>query len=294
MGIHYKDLFQKSIIYIEKAITSRDEGNYDEFQLWASISLELLGKATLASIHPSLVVDPNSPKGLLVACGYIESDDFKTITAKTLYDRLSTWLKITRFDNKTKDFCMTLSNRRNAELHSGLIPFEGINIEGWTPKFWDVCKILLEFQDKSLSDFIGHQEAKNAEFIINDHTQTLQKTIESRIDRHKLIYLNKYSNHSPQEIAFDLEPWEGIVDCPSCGNSWIAEGEMVDSEFIEYDSDDPWIANFKETYDITEFRCLYCDLKLNGYDEVEFSGMDTYFTKMVQSEPDYEPDYGND
>ncbi|MGE6579236.1 hypothetical protein [Paenibacillus xylanexedens] len=123
MGIEYIDLYNKSKVFIQKGISNRNESDMFEFLLWASLSLEILGKATLAYVHPSLVVDPNDPKGLLVACGYKKHEDFKTIQAKTVFDRLQTSLSITKFDQKKREFCMSLANKRNAELHSGLITF---------------------------------------------------------------------------------------------------------------------------------------------------------------------------
>jgi hypothetical protein len=294
MGISYDELFNKSKIFIEKAIYKRDQGDYSEFLLWSSLALELLGKAALAYVHPSLVVDPNDPKGFLVACGYSRLDDFKTITAKTVFERLHNTLSINRFDQKTKDFCMSLANKRNAELHSGLIPFDGVQIETWVPKLWDVYKILLDFQQKTLTDFVGEQEAINAEEIINDHSQTIQKLIELRVERHRQAYKEKYAFHSPQQIVYDLDIDQEIIDCPSCSNDGIADGELSDKEYVGRDPDEPWIELIDETYAVTSFRCLYCDLKLNGYDEIDFSGIDPTFIKRVEDEPDYEPDYGND
>src|SRR4051812_20003417 len=102
MAIGYEELFLKSKVFIDKAIRNRDLGDFDEFQLWASLSLELLGKAALASVHPSLIVDPNKPKGYLLACGRVDHKDlkmgeFKTITAKTVFERLNKTVNVPKF-----------------------------------------------------------------------------------------------------------------------------------------------------------------------------------------------------
>ncbi|MFE4350192.1 hypothetical protein [Peribacillus butanolivorans] len=297
MGIGYQELFNKSKVFIDKAIKRRDEEDFEEFQLWASVSLELLGKATLASIHPSLVVDPNKPKGFLVACGQVDpkdlkSEEFKTITAKTVFDRLSNTINVPKFDSKAKDFCMTLANRRNAELHSALIPFTGVDIEAWLPRFWEVCQIMLEFQGKTLKEFLGDGEAARATSLITDQTQYLKGLIEARIIRCKEFYLERQQDR--REIIYTLDEWEEIVDCPSCGNEGVVEGEQIDREYKGVDPENPWITYFNEIYDVTTFRCSYCELKLTGYKEIELAGMETEFEKEVDDHPDYDSDYGND
>jgi hypothetical protein len=299
MAIDYTELFNKSKIYIDKAIKRRDGGDSDEFQLWASFSLELLGKATLAYIHPSLVVDPNKPKGLLVACGYTDSKDlkieeFKTITAKTVFERLNNTVNVPKFSSNMKDFCMTLANRRNAELHSALIPFTGVDLEVWLPRFWEVCQILLEFQEKTLTHFLGNGEAERATSLINDHTQYLKGVIESRLSRFKEAYSLEYGNYDRREIIYELDEGESIAFCPSCGNEGVVEGEPIDREYKGADPDNPWLNYFNEVYEVTAFRCSYCNLTLSGYKEVELSGMETEFENEVEDHPDYEPDYGND
>jgi hypothetical protein len=299
MAIGYEELFLKSKVFIDKAIRNRDLGDFDEFQLWASLSLELLGKAALASVHPSLIVDPNKPKGLLLACGRVDHKDlkmgeFKTITAKTVFERLNKTVNVPKFTQKEEDFCMLLANRRNAELHSAAIPYTGVELESLLPRYWEVCRILLEFQGKTLSDFLGEEEARRATTLIDDHTQYLKGLIEARVSRCREEYTATHGQQERREILYDLDDWEELVDCPACGNSGVVEGELFDREFNRVDEENPWLTYFNEYYDATKFRCSYCDLKLDGSKEIELAGMKTDFVREVEDIPDYEPDYGND
>ena len=50
-------LLGKSKAYMLRAFRSKMSGDLNEYQLWASLALELLGKAALARIHPSLVAE---------------------------------------------------------------------------------------------------------------------------------------------------------------------------------------------------------------------------------------------
>ena len=63
-AITKEGLIAKSRIYIQRAFRAKLADDLDEYQLWASLALELLGKAALAGIHPSLVVDPNHYESL--------------------------------------------------------------------------------------------------------------------------------------------------------------------------------------------------------------------------------------
>ena len=90
-AITQEGLLGKSRVYIRRAFRAKGGGDLDEYQLWASLALELLGKAALAKIHPSLVVDPTHFKSLFAASGIIVSTDVKTINAATLYKNSVTY-----------------------------------------------------------------------------------------------------------------------------------------------------------------------------------------------------------
>jgi hypothetical protein len=82
-------LYAKSQVYIYRGLRSQADGDIEEYQLWASLALELLGKSALAKVHPALVADPTHYESLFAACGRQLSPDIKTISAKTLFQRLA-------------------------------------------------------------------------------------------------------------------------------------------------------------------------------------------------------------
>src|SRR5271163_3059743 len=81
-------ILAKSRVYAQRALRCKEAGDHDEYQLWASLALELLGKACLARIHPSLIVNPLDHISLFAASGVNLATDIKTIAAHTLFDRL--------------------------------------------------------------------------------------------------------------------------------------------------------------------------------------------------------------
>lgn len=145
-------LLGKSKVYILRAFRSKLAGELDEYQLWASLALELLGKAALASIHPSLVADPMHSVSLFAASGVHVSADTKTIPAKTLYERLRHLSKY--FDTNVQNFCDQISLRRNAELHSGEAPFQQMRLESWEGHYWHAAQIILSMLNSSLEEWL--------------------------------------------------------------------------------------------------------------------------------------------
>jgi hypothetical protein len=82
-------LYAKSQLYIRRGLRAQADNDTEEYQLWASLALELLGKAALSNVHPALVADPTHSNSLFAACGRQLSPNLKTITATTLFERLS-------------------------------------------------------------------------------------------------------------------------------------------------------------------------------------------------------------
>jgi len=300
MALTYEDLWNKAKALIERAISKRNESAFDEFQLWASISLEILGKATLAKIHPVLIANPEKFEFLLVACGHTPSNDYRTIMAKTLFERCKRVVK--NFDQVAEGFCLEMASRRNADLHSGEVPFDGIAIGVWQPKYWQVTKLLLDAQGKDLEGYLGANEARAAEEIISDASVALAKAIEGRIRKHELSFHKAYPEeqrdqvheHAQITVNARLKYDETDTPCPACHSPGIMTGEYLTQEIKGPAEDEPWINEVENLFGAERFECVVCGLKLVGVDEIVAADFDSEFTKLGYEESDYEPDYGND
>ena len=143
------------------------------FHLWASFALELLGKASLAHIHPTLVADPSHFRSILSACGHSSTGLVKSISAKTLFERLRTTCE--EFDQRMFRECMTMASRRNTELHSGDSPVVGLDARSWVPNFWRAVSVLLSTQDRMLQDWVGDTEAERTQKISTTQPRPLRK-----------------------------------------------------------------------------------------------------------------------
>jgi len=300
MALTYEDLWNKSRTLIERALAKRNERLFDEFQLWAAITLELLGKATLSRIHPVLVVNPDKFDYLLVACGHTNSSDYKTITATTLFERCRRIVK--NFDKVAEDFCVQLANRRNGDLHSGEIPFAGVAIETWQPKYWQSHEILLEAQGKTLSDYIGPDEAAAAEEIITNASAALVGAVQGRIRRHRTLFEETHPaksqaqvrEHARIAVSARIGGGQRTTSCPACDSLGILTGKLEHEEDIGPNDDEPWLMEVRRFYKSESFECIVCGLKLTGIAEVTAADVPLEFEEIEFEEIDYEPDYGND
>jgi len=305
-------LWNKSRVFIERAIKARDNEDMAGFHLWAAIAIELLAKSALAHQHPVLIADPMDFKSLFAACGVKDAIDKHTITAKTLYDRLH-YIN-NDFDDAIKKECMFLANRRNAELHSGESPTEGLDQRTWSPGMWKAASVLVTMLLRTLDDWVGPDEASRIKRVLADRSELLRQGVVARIARRSSEYRARFESNPreleeaiarsqnrtpPRAVLSGSDDYEE-VECPSCrAKAWLmayeGNSEVIDSG-EEFDGPHDYYRweRVATTYYTEEFRCVECSLSLNGSEEIKFAGLATEFRREEDREPDYEPEYGND
>lgn len=302
MAITHDALWNKAKVFIERAFEARNQNRLDEFQLWAALALELLAKAALGYVHPAFVVEP-SLDALLVAFGKSRSTEFRTLSAAKIFERCHRM--VVGFDKSTEAFCNQIAGRRNADLHSGHIPFTAISIEAWQPKYWQTAKLLLDSQGETLDSFVGSTEASAADEIISDATTAVGAAVRGRIARHRAGFAEGRSAFDVANlVATSKVAVEAQVDdhdvsetCPACGCAGLLAGtfeDEVDAPPGAYSEDDPpwarWVLRFHSS---DSFRCTGCQLHLDGLGELQAGGVPVEFEKQEAKEYD-DGDYGND
>src|SRR5262245_28814004 len=107
-------LWAKSQRFVGLAVAARNELRFDEFGFWCAVSLEMLGKAMLARVHPSLVADARHIESLFMACGKTVRPEqvSRSIGAAEVFQRLKL-LSPTQFDGTHNEFCLRMAERRN-------------------------------------------------------------------------------------------------------------------------------------------------------------------------------------
>ena len=312
-------LYAKSQVYIGRGLRAKAAGEIDEYQLWASLALELLSKSALSRVHPALVADPTDFNSLFAACGRQITPDVRTIAAKTVFQRLPHLTK--EFDARYKEFCEQLAIRRNSELHSGDSPFSGMRADAWEMEFWGAIEVILNCQEKSLDGWVGAYDAKRSGKIIEKAKEALDWAVKNRVERAKVGF--EEQNKDPKKRAIlveksELADWHEVAGrgasdfddverhaCPACGGSAFLAGQFWSEEIVEthegwssYDDHDsygepPW-EKVEEVYRVDWVICPLCKLQLHGSRENRAAGLPEEFRKVEQRIQEYEPDYGND
>lgn len=306
IAINSAALHAKSKVYIGRAMARKADGELDEYQLWASLALELLGKAALAAHHPSLIVDPMHWESLFVAAGINVTTDVKTITAKTLFERLTHL--VPRFDKVLQKFCRDIAERRNAELHSADVPFRTMRLDAWEARYWHASHTILRHMNSSLEDWLGAADAAAPRQLLDEAAAAVEAAVRLRVEaardwfaalkraeRDRLTEESKLREPALQTELFPGrydEIWS--VECPACGCRAFMTGEQSAENIME-DRDEYaiWEIVEREFYG-EDFKCPVCELSLTGSEELEAADLNYIHTDSQEREMDYEPDYGND
>lgn len=300
-------LFGKAKLYISKALARKEAGDLDEYQLWASLALELLGKSALAKVHPSLIADPTHFESLFAASCINVSSDIKTIPAKTLFERLRHVIQA--FDETVKKFCTLISLRRNAELHSGETPFRTMRLDVWEAHYWYAIQLILEHMGDSLEDWLGATKAEAPKAIVKHAKTAKRQAVEVRVEKAKEAFKSRRKTDR-ESLLRDAEnrqafhynslftllgdhEWE--CRCPACGGKAFLAGIKFDEKVVDTYGDEDGIWGQVETYYSAEqFHCPVCGLFLDGSDEVMYAKLNTEHSETDEREMEYEIDYGND
>lgn len=306
IAIDAEALHAKSKVYVGRALTRKGAGDFDEYQLWASLALELLGKAALSRTHPSLVVDPTHWQSMFVAAGINVTTDVKTITAKTLFERLAHL--VPKFDKTIQKFCQDIAERRNAELHSADLPFKTMRLEAWEARYWHACDTILHHIGSSLEHWLGAGDAKAPRQLLDEAEEALKAAVKLRVEaaRERFTELKKSERERLLAEAELREPqhqralfngnYDGIwvASCPACGCRAFMAGEQTAEDISEEEDEQAIWEIVDREFVGEEYRCLTCDLTLTGSAEIDASGMNYIHADRQEREMEYEPDYGND
>lgn len=309
-ALNQQALYNKSRVYIRRGFRAQMEGNAEEYQLWASLAIELLGKAALAKIHPALIADPTHYQSIFAACDRQISPDIKTISAKTLFERLGHLDK--SFDTRYQKFCAQMALRRNSELHSGEAPFLGMSPDAWEREFWGSVETILNIQQEDLQSWLGTKDAKTPIKIIQQTSEALQWAVKNRISRSKEDFIKNFpnpkkrdqlikasENYRSKDFSDEIDLWNNDKFerhiCPACSSKGFLMGVLWTEEVSsEIDPEDPTVELVDKIYTTEGFFCPNCHFKLSGTREIQSAELPEEFIETEERERVFEPEYGND
>lgn len=293
----HRALWTKAKVFINRSLGARDDGRFDEAALWASLALELLGKAALSKVSPLLIADPaDDGKSLLIAAGLSQDHaGFKSIPAKAVFSRCAR-----SFPPFNAQEAGRLAVDRNIELHSGALPFAEQNEQGWWQRFWAQAALLIHAQDETIETFAGSARVKVIEAELAQNAKNVHQRVESMIARAKQRFHLLESSSISKDVAAELAATAvgistdhlAIETCPACDERGFLHGAFVSDSDIHYNDDDGTALEFLTV--LTEiFSCDNCGLLLDGPEFAAAAGLPESFEVEQEVEPVWD-DYGND
>lgn len=273
-----------------------------KFALWSSLALELLIRAALAKISPTLLAEPKDWSNLYFSLGFTPNTKKfvpKSISTVEVLNRLRDI--VPDFDAELEGFCAIHASRRNAELHSGEIPFDGIKDSSWLPSYYRACKVLLGTMSISLSDFFGKEEAAVAEKLIEAAADGAAKAALGTVEAHRKVWLAKGAEEQAklqgQAAVWATQHAGHRVECPACTSVALVTGDPIAAPQKSIKGD---VIKETQEYLPSKFGCIACGLKLTGLSHLSACGLGDAYTQTQMydaaeyyapdEEPDWEPD----
>jgi DNA-directed RNA polymerase subunit RPC12/RpoP len=277
-------LYAKAQRYIERM---QDEPSDDwEHALWSSFALELLARAALSNVSPALLADTSERnwQHLFHSLGFTPTEQKfspRSIAIGEVLKRLKDILP--EFDNELEAFCIVHTGRRNAELHSGTTPFDGVEAaSGWHAKFYRSCIVLLKSMGYELADFVGEDEEAVAVKLIAAVKDETAKSTRGDVSAHQKVWLAK-SDEDRKTLSVSASAWAikqtgHRVKCPACGSDALLKGEPVAAPHKTIKEDE--ITEAQE-YLPSQFECIACGLKISGLSRLNAIDLGARYKKTL-------------
>lgn len=276
-------LWAKARLFFEHALNhDRDD---PRFGLWCAFGLELLGRAAVASISPTLLAEPDRDhRHLLHALGRGNPKSGPASIGATQVFRLCEVLFPT-FTPEHSTLAVALVNRRNAELHTGENAFDGYTTQHWVAGFYACCKALAEAMGETLETLLGEAEATEADTVLAVAEKEVKQKVCGRIARYKEVFGDKpEAERTAAVVAAEAEAdrlayaRHHRAKCPACSAVASIQGDELGSSKVE-DKDGEIVV--KQAMAPRRFCCTACGLKLEGFAELAAAGLGDQYTRTT-------------
>ena len=247
-----------------------------------TLALEFIARAALSKISPVLNADPRQEDNAFYGLGIESSESPKTIALHAVYSRCVRLVK--GFESSHRSFCDFLGLQRNAELHSGSLPFENLKLNEWLKEYYEVIEILCVHLDRNLEDLIGEEEAKAASEILKASAQGLESSVKSTIAAHKKVFEDK-ADEDKESLRYGAWIKSHIgnesskdVSCPACSSDNAIKGREIARSRPYYEDEQL----FEDVTILSQsYFCNACGLNLPTLAHLQIAGFEPQFTVVA-------------
>lgn len=255
-----------------------------QFGFWSALALEMLSRATLANISPTLLAEGKDWNNTYYALGHQPSVPKFTPKSAGIVDLLKRIKSIfPEFTQEMLNFSVLHLERRNTEVHGGGLPFDGLRESQWLAEFYSSSKVLLATLGKDLEFLLGEDESRTANTLIAGLKDKAAQSVKTIIDAHRTIWIAKPTeekNHlAAQSMLLATRQYGHRVKCPSCETVALLHGSSIGAPKIDLQGQ---IVIEKKPMLPSAFECFACGLKVTGYSQLNACGLGDSFTLTSQ------------
>lgn len=277
-------IFERAKDFANKGLKDYVDDLSEHFLVNLAISAELLGKAFLAGIHPSLIIDKDFDS-LLHICGAGKHAkkspaNIRTIGARDVFSRCSQVLpKLKEY----QEILNTLANIRSGLIHLGNHDAEMAKLV-FTP-YLKYTKIILENMHVDFKGYFG-EYAGIASTNMKDSKKEVDVQVQALLAKARSDFTQKFQGVEKEVVKGIIKTLEESyvmtkyeeehVSCPVCENIGVISGSSeVEGWDVDYDKD----GNTEGGYPIVKlhgdsFKCNVCGLELDSSEALESAGIE--------------------
>lgn len=281
-------LLAKSKIFFAKAFQEDKEQIF--FGLNCAMGLEVLSRAAIAKISPTLLAEPDKDQYHLLHALNLGSAKIQKKSIGTSQVLILCRTLIPEFTEDHHKFASAIINRRNEEVHTGTAAFIEYKTHLWIEGFYKCCKVLAEYLGETLETIFDIEEAKAANLIITETENKIIEKTKSLIAAHLKVFeaksedeINKLRAESEKQSEILSHKEHHKVKCPSCNSIATVQGDVYGKDQVEH-ADGEII--LRQTVLPTKFHCIACGLKLVGYGQISVAGIGEHFTHRSHFTPE--------
>ncbi len=280
-------LFSKALLFVEEMRRFTPSANDWQYALWSSLSLEVIARAAVANISPTLLAESKNEgwRNIYHALGHDTTAMGLAHTSIGTRQVLSILKELLpEFTKELFDFCVAHTTRRNAELHSGEAAFEKIGNAEWLPKFFASGDVLLRAQGKTIEDVF--EDPDSAKEMIRSLGDEAAKAVDRDIKLHKARWAktppDEQATSQAAATAWATKAAGHRVTCPACNCQSLVRGATQGAVTTEYGDE---VIVQRQTMLPATFECSACGLKISGYSKLLACGLGDTYTATERFSP---------
>jgi hypothetical protein len=297
-------LLKQGVDAAQRAIRHYLNKEHDQFFIQAGVSFELMGKARLAAIHPSLIIDRDFDS-LLHACSAGKHSkrapwNAKTITATEVLRRCTQLHpELTTFAPRLT----LLAEYRNSTIHLGDVP--AAEVTQLLRAFLAGSSVIAEGMELKPEEIFG-EFSEMVSQQLDESLAEVQRVVAEKLARAKDDFRLRYTTLDSEQLKALVNFIEAgyanikqkyrdeLVVCPACEHLGITSGDYdVDWEADYDDEGSPNNAYAIVTLKPSAFVCNVCGLHLDDASELKAAELKDSINIEDVDESDFyeEPDY---